>query len=119
MVNVQCAFHHRSDDDGENVYRSLLIDAFNRFAEANGGKPPNGMLLYLVGTSDSRIDKRRQHAQEMQSFVNEYYESKEWQVKPQMEFVQINLSAAKLFDAAGRDNAPPGSMMDISTDETM
>ena len=23
--------------------------------------------------------------------------------------VQINLSAAKLFDGAGRDNAPPGS----------
>ena len=33
--------------------------------------------------------------------------------------MQINLSAAKLFDGAGRDNAPPGSMMDISADETM
>ena len=54
MVNVKCGFHYRSGDDGENVYRSLMTDAFNRFAEDNDGKPPNGMLVYLVGTSDSR-----------------------------------------------------------------
>ena len=119
MVNVKCGFHYRSGDDGENVYRSLMKDAFHRFAEDNDGKPPNGMLVYLVGTSDSRLNKQRQQAQEMQNFINEYYEEKEWKVRPLVEFVQINLSAAKLFDGAGRDNAPPGSMMDISADETM
>ena len=119
MVNVKCGFHYRSDDDGENVYRSLMIDAFSRFTKANGGKPPNGMLIYLVGMSDSRLNKQRQQAQEMQNFFNEYYESQGWQIKPLVEFVQINLSAAKLFDAAGRDNAAPGSMIDISADETM
>ena len=119
MVNVKCGFHYRSDDDGENVYRSLMIDAFSRFTKANGGKPPNGMLIYLVGMSDSRLNKQRQQAQEMQNFFNEYYESQGWQIKPLVEFVQINLSAAKLFDAAGHDNAAPGSMIDISADETM
>ena len=117
MVNVKCGFHYRSGDDGENVYRSLMKDAFNRFAKDNDGKPPNGMLVYLVGTSDSRLNQR-QGAQEMQNFINEYYEEKEWKVRPLVEFVQINLSAAKLFDGAGRDNTA-GSMMDISTDETM
>ena len=80
MVNVKCGFHYRSDDDGENVYRSLMIDAF-RFAEPNDGKPPNGMLIYLVGMSDSRLNKQRQQAQEMQNFFNEYYESQEMESK--------------------------------------
>ena len=57
MVNVKCGFHYRSGDDGENVYRSLMR-RIQPFYEANGGKPPNGMLIYLVGMSDSRLTSK-------------------------------------------------------------
>ena len=120
LCDVKCAFHQSAEDNmGDSAYKRLLENAFERYFNANNNHAPNGILFYRVGVSDSQLNSRKTESSEIVSFVDNLYTRKEYGKAPMMEMVQINLSATKLFDSRGSDNAPPGSILDVSPEETI
>ena len=101
LCNVKCAFH-TDMDRGEMVYQPLLLDAFERYVATNNNNPPNGILFYRVGVSDSQIKRRRIEANEIVRYINDVYESKGWEKKPLVEIVHVNLSATKFLFPVSR-----------------